>query len=185
MAKRRCPHIQTKKLTILLTRYPSALIRFLCWYSRSEYLHAAVGFEEDFDVFYSFGFKGYRIERVTHGLKPGREPLPCALYELDVPERIYENVKCVLQDFEQRKDTLSYTKLGAAFALLRLGCRWENHYFCSQFVADVLSRSKAVRLPKDSSLYLPQELSLLPGVREAYRGDTLGFVRRYVPQAAC
>lgn len=177
--------MQTRKLTILLTRYPSFFTRLLCWYSRSSYLHASVGFEEDRNVFYSFGFKGFRMERVTHFLQPGREPLPCALYELDVPEHIYQNVKCVLRDFERRRDTLSYTKIGAAFALLRLGCRWEDHYFCSQFVADVLSRSRAVRLPKDSSLYLPQELSLLPGVHEAYRGDTEGLAQRFALQVAC
>lgn len=171
--------MHTKKLTILLTRYPSALSRFLCRCCRCDYLHASVGFEEDLDTFYSFGFSGYRVERITHYLKSECGPLPCALYELNVPEHVYENVKRVLCEFEQHKNALYYTKLGAALALLRLGCRWENHYFCSQFVAEVLRRSNAVSLPKDSSLYLAPELARLDGVREAYQGDTLDFVRRY------
>lgn len=172
--------METRKLTIFLTKDPTRLMRFLSWCSRSEYLHAAVGFEEDRDAYYSFGpKKGLHAERVSHYLRTGRAPLPCVLYELEVSEQVYQNAKRLIYELETQNHILSYTWLGAIMALLHIGYRKENSYFCSQFVADVLSRSQAVRLTKDSCLYLAQDLSRLPGMREIYCGDMLGMTQSF------
>jgi len=177
--------MKPRRLTILLTRYPTPVFRLLCRLKGCDYLHASLGFEEDRNVFYSFGFKGFRRETLTHCLRPGREPYACALYELEVPEPVYRNVKAIISCFEQRKSRLRYTRFGAALALLSLGCRWEDHYFCSQFVAHVLAKAHAVTLEKDSSLYLAEDFSRLAGVCETYRGNLLGLVKKYGIAASC
>lgn len=171
--------MEKRGLTILLTHYPTKGFELLCRLRGCYYLHASLGFADEPDVFYSFGFKGFRKENVTHCLRPGREPYACALYVLLVPEHTYQNVKAIISHYEQSKARLRYTRLGAALALLSLGCRWENHYFCSQFVANVLEKASAVKLEKDSSLYLAEDLARLAGVREAYRGNMLGLAQKF------
>lgn len=177
--------MKTRKLTILLTRYPTAITRLLCFCRGCSYLHASLGFEENLNTFYSFGLNGFRRETVTHCLKPGGEPYACALYELKVPEPVYQKVKHVVLQFEQNKSRLHYTRFGAALALLNLGCKWNDHYFCSQFVAHVLEKANAARLKKDSSLYLPEDFARLDGVHEVYRGNLLGLAKKYSIAADC
>lgn len=171
--------MRTHRLTILLTRYPTAVFRLMCRLNRCDYLHASLGFEQDLNVYYSFGLNGFRTETVTHCLKREGEPYACALYVLDVPEKIYVRAKKIIMSFAQDKSRLRYTRFGAALALLRLGCRWQNHYFCSQFVAHVLENAHAAKLKKDSSLYLAEDIARLDGVHEVYRGDMRGLAKKF------
>lgn len=63
-----------------------------------------------------------------------------------------------------------YTRLGVLFCILRLPFRWKGHYFCSQFVAELLRDSGAVPLRRAPCRYLPDqfaaELPDLPACRE-------------------
>ena len=54
-----------------------------------------------------------------------------------------------------RRADYRYSYIGVALCLLRLPFHWKNRYFCSQFVAELLSASGAVPLRKAPSLYLP------------------------------
>ena len=42
--------------------------------------------------------------------------------------------------------------------LLHIPYKFENKYFCSQFVAEILSRAGAIELKKKETLYLPGQL---------------------------
>ena len=50
--------------------------------------------------------------------------------------------------------------------------RWKRrrHYFCSQFVSEVLEKSGAMELPKDSTLMHPSDYTTLPGLECLYTG---------------
>ena len=54
-----------------------------------------------------------------------------------------------------RRGDYHYNYVGVALCLLHLPFRWRNRYFCSQFVAELLSASGAVSMRKAPSLYLP------------------------------
>ena len=169
-----------RKIYILLTQFPGWNSRAIQLWTRFPYTHASLGLEEDLNTFYSFVYKGFIVERITRYNKPGRKPFPCALYCLDVPDHIYWNTKQLVQSFQSNRTSLHYSRLGVVMGLiLRIPFRRKNHYFCSQFVAEVLSRCRAMRLKKDTTLYLPKDFSRSGELSLVFRGDLLQMARQY------
>ena len=170
----------TRRITILLTQYPTAMASTLQWLTDFPYTHTSIGLGEDMNTFYSFVKKGFIVEKVTRYNKPGREPFPCALYEIPVPEQVYQTIKAVLESFVQRKDQFQYTHRSMLLSLLLyIPYQMEDRYFCSHFVAEVLQRCRVIREDKASVLYLPKDFPKLPGARMVFRGDLLGMSRLY------
>lgn len=168
-----------RKVYILLTKFPdngSKAIRFI---TKFQYTHASVGLDEDMNTFYSFVCKGFIVEKITRYIRPDWEPLPCLLYELDVSEEVYQSVKERLNRFVENKKAMHYTRLGLLLCLFHIPCRIKNHYFCSQFVAEVLNDGKAACLQKDSALYLPKDFRKLQGVKVKFQGNLQSMINRF------
>jgi len=118
------------------------------------------------------------FQRISR-LKPGRKPFPCQLYELTVSEPVYKTMRNYLNCFVKSKPALSYTKLGVLFRLLTIPYKRRSRYFCSFFVAEVLSQCNATRLRKDSALYLPGDFRKLPGVKLKFQGDLQSLMYQF------
>lgn len=168
-----------RKLFILLTRFPGLDAKALTCYTRFPYSHASVGLDEDMNTFYSFVVKGFIVEDIARYCKPGRDPFPCALYELEVSQAVYDRVKEMLQSFVARKSSLRYSYIGLLLSLIHIPSRWKGRYFCSQFVAEVLQRCKAAHLKKSSTLYLPKDLHHLRDLKMVFQGDLLRMTKHY------
>lgn len=76
-------------------------------------------------------------------------------FELTVSKMAYERIRKRLQHFIDHKEELEYTRLGVLFCLLHVQFCWKNHYFCSQFVAELLENSDEIELQRQAVLYLP------------------------------
>ena len=172
--------METNKITILLIRYPDPMATFMTRWTRFRYTHATIGLGEDLNTFYSFVHKGFIIEKVTRYLKPGRDPFPCALYEIAVPPSIYRHIKKLLHSYAARKQQLRYSKLGLVLSLmLRIPYKRRDHYFCSQFVAEVLQRGHAANLPRKSMLYFPKDFSKLKETTLVFTGNLQTMAEHY------
>lgn len=161
----------SRKLYVLLTRFPDRGSKVIGALTEEYYTHASVGLEEDPNTFYSFVYKGFIEEKITRYLKPGRAPFPCKLYELRVTEQVYQAMKRLIRHFKTIKPTLRYTNFGVVCSLLHIPYQRHRCYFCSQFVAHALGSTGAVRLKKQVPLYLPGDVSRLPGLQLRFRGN--------------
>lgn len=142
-----------KKITILLTKYSDWISTVVYHIAGHGYTHASLSLEEDSDIYYSFNYRGFCIETVEkHRHRGVKKSLS---YQLEVSDQAYENMKTALAKFQRNRDSLSYTRLGVLFCILRIPFRWNRHYFCSQFVAELLLRSGALNLRWPPTLYLP------------------------------
>lgn len=56
-------------ITVLLTRYRSIFANFIYWISGRGYTHASLGLDENDGCYYSFNFKGFKIEHPENGKK--------------------------------------------------------------------------------------------------------------------
>lgn len=167
-----------RKMYVMLTQFPGIDAKALRYYTRFPYIHASIGLEEDMNTFYSFVIKGFIVEDIARYNKPGRDPFPCALYELEVSEEAYQKAKQMLQNFVANKNALRYSKWGLFLCLIGIPNHLRRQYFCSHFVAEILQRSKAAKLKKSSSLYLAKDLSRLKGVQLVFQGN----LQRYCAQ---
>lgn len=69
----------------------------------------------------------------------------------------HKRIKKLLHAYERRKNSLHYTHLSV-----------------------ILQRAKAIRLPKNSVLYLPKDFHDLRETRMVYQGDLQGMVNQYL-----
>jgi hypothetical protein len=52
-----------KTVTFLLTKFTDIFGKFISWYSNGGYTHASISIDEDEEIFYSFSYKGFVIEK--------------------------------------------------------------------------------------------------------------------------
>lgn len=168
-----------RKIYVLLTQFPGLDAKAMRYYTRFPYTHASVGLEEDLNTFYSFVNKGFIVEDINRYNKPDRAPFPCALYELEVPQSVYDAVKRMISNFIKDRSSLRYDTLGLFLSLVKIPNRRKGRYFCSQFVAVVLKRSKAADLKKHTALYLPKDLHRLKDLKMVFQGDLLRMSARF------
>ncbi len=64
----------------------------------------------------------------------------------------------MIEDFQSKRFEWRYNLLGLLLAKLRIRCKKEKHYFCSEFVAEMLERAEVARFNKSTAHYLPYRL---------------------------
>lgn len=159
---------QNKKrtITILLTRYFTTFSNFICWISGKGYTHASIALNDGDEYYYSFNYKGFRREY------PGRKAGQCGKsisYKLEISEEAFEKIRRKIEEMEQNREKLSYSRIGVLFCLMHIPLKIKNHYFCSQFVMEMLELSGSILPEKDTSLYLPNQIPEVLGKAECLK----------------
>lgn len=139
---------------ILLTRHYDTMSKIIYFITGRGYTHASIGLEEQSDCFYSFNYRGFCIEHPKH-LKNRTTSIPSRLFNIEVEAQVYDEIKKKITAMNENRNNYSYSRLGVLLCVLHIPHRIENHYFCSQFVAELLLSSGALRLKKKPSLCLP------------------------------
>ena len=143
-----------KTITVLLVKNLDWVSNILCHICGHGYTHASIGLEDN-DIFYSFNFRGFCIETSEKHRRRGVKESLC--FQLTVTNETYDFLQKQIQHFENNKEQYKYSKFGVFCCALRLPITRENRYFCSHFVAELLSISGAVQLRKSASLYFPNQ----------------------------
>lgn len=173
----------SKKIYVLFTRYPGRDAKLLIWRTKFPYTHTSVGLEEDMDTFYTFISKGFLVEKVTRYEKPERPSFPCALYEINVSEETYNLVKEKVLSYKENKANLKYSTLGLIACFIGVPLKRRHHYFCSQFVAEILQECGAVKLDKKSSLYFAKDISKLEELKLVFKGTHSSYIDKFVKKS--
>lgn len=175
-----------KTIYILLTRSDTVLSRLIYKVSGSAYTHASLAFDEDLSCLYSSTRKnGYTIvpagpgkEYLNRGIFKLQGNMPCALYALEVDEENYIRAKRRADHMMTHGNLYRFNTLGLALCAMHI--RWERrrHYFCSQFVSEVLEKSGSLELPKHSTLMHPNDYTELEGLTCLYEGKLSDLPQR-------
>lgn len=139
-----------KKITILLTKYSDKVSPLIYYLTGRTYTHASLGID---GTYYSFNYKGFCTETVALHRKRGVEK--SILYELNISDKSYQKICDQIQYFQQHKERFHYSCLGVVCCFFHIPFHRRDHYFCSQFVAEVLKRAGALTFKVTSELYLP------------------------------
>ena len=143
-----------KSVTILLTKYSDWFSIFLCKICRSTYSHASISIDGNEEIFYSFNYKGFVIEKPKK-YAPKTRMKGSMCIRMQVPESVHRKLEEELERFVNHREQFSYSTFGVILCLLKIPHKFKNSYFCSQFVAELLANTGAARLKKSESLYLP------------------------------
>lgn len=146
---------ERKVISVLLTRYYSTFSSFIYWTTGRGYTHASLSLDESDEEFYSFNFKGFCKECPRRHKRRSKRSI---CYRLEISQECYKRIKDRIEVIERKKGEWSYSRLGVLFCLVHIPYKRDKYYFCSQFVADMLSLSEDIVLGKKASLYLPNHL---------------------------
>lgn len=98
------------------------------------------------------------------------ENIPCAVYTLSVSNETYDKAKQEVEYIISKSDQYHFNIVGLLLCQLNIPYHRKNYFFCSQFVSEVLQRSHALSLPKDTSLMKPADYMQMPGLLCRFRG---------------
>ncbi|MBQ3178509.1 MAG: hypothetical protein IJB52_11890 [Clostridia bacterium] len=181
-----------KTVYLLLTRSATLFSRCIRVLTASPYTHVAISVADDpAGCYYSFGRKnplfpfpaGFIRESRERGYLHRFPRTRCVLLALEISDGAYSSICSRLLKMEASARYYRYNLSGAL--LCGFGIQWvrRRHYFCSQFIGDLLTRSGAVTLPKPISLMQPIDYAFLPGVRVLFSGaagELFGNTGRYI-----
>ena len=175
-----------KTIYILLTRSGTLLSNLVYRLTGARYTHASLAFDEDLSCLYSSTRKnGYTMfpagpsrEYLDRGVFRLRPDVPCALYALEVSEEAYTRARRRADRMMAHGNLYRFNVLGLILCGLHIRWQRRRHYFCSQFVSEVLEKSGAMELPKDSTLMHPNDYSALTDLRCVYEGQLSGLPQR-------
>lgn len=167
-----------KTIYILLTRSTTLLSRVVGVFTADRYTHVSLSFEQGLQPMYSSARKngetlfpaGPCAEYFHRGLWKRNPQIPCALYCLRVSDTAYFAAQNEVRRILQQKDRYHFNIIGLILCRMNIPYRRRWHFFCSQFVGEVLHRSNALVLPKDSSLMRPADYMHLPELTLCYTG---------------
>jgi len=143
-------------ISVLLTRYYSGFANFIYWLSGRGYTHASIALDKTEDVYYSFNFNGFCRE---YPKRQKRRRGKSVCYHLEVTLESYQKIKDRIEDIEETQEEWYYNRMGVFLCLLRIPLRRQKHFFCSEFVAEMLLLSENIFLKRRPSLYLPNQLN--------------------------
>lgn len=146
-----------KTVSVLLTRYADNFGKLVCLMSKNKYSHASISIDENEEIFYSFNRKGFVVEKPKKYFPKLREA-GSILIRMVVSDECYDKLKSIIDNFLEKKEQLKYCQFGVILCLLHISHHFENRYFCSQFVAEILEQAGVVRLNRRVSTYKPGNL---------------------------
>ena len=169
-----------RTIYILLTRSGTWFSRLIHFATRDSYTHASIGLDGPSGPFYSFARK-YRHFALPAGLVEEqvtvhRRAVPCCLYELKVSDAVYFRLRRQLRSMYAQREEYHYSVLGAFACYFNLALSRRHHYFCSQFVAQLLEDCGAVELPKPPSLLRPADFCQLKALQPVHQGPLEGIL---------
>lgn len=182
-----------KTIYILLTKSDTVLSRIIHFITMDSYTHVSISFEESLQPLYSSSRKNGRtifpagpcMEQLCCGYyREHASRIPCALYELQVDEDTWWQAKKEAQRIIENAEEYHYNIFGLLLCQFNIPYHRKRHYFCSQFVSDVLDKSSALKLPKDASLMKPSDYMSLPELSYLYHGQLRELVMRQTTAAA-
>lgn len=145
-----------KTILILFTQNHGWFAKFLKAVFGQTYNHVSLSLEQDSGAFYSFNFKGF--VRETFEKLRRHKVRGSMLYQFPVSDGAYAEMRERLESTKQRRGEFKYAFLGIFLCCLGIPFHWENHYFCSEFVTELLTSSRALSLERRTSAYLPEQL---------------------------
>jgi inositol transport system substrate-binding protein len=113
---------------------------------------------------------GFCVEKLDEGLFRHFDNVPCVLYELEVDDTVYIRARQEVNEMLKRMESYRFNIIGLLLCRLNIPYKRRRHYFCSQFVSEVLARSNALKMPKHTALMRPNDYTEIEDLNCLFKG---------------
>ena len=98
--------------------------------------------------------------------------------EMCIRDRAYTRARRRAEHMMAHGSLYQFNVIGLALCGMHIRWKRRRHYFCSQFVSEVLEKSGAMELPKHSTLMHPNDYTTLQDLHCVYEGRLSGLPQR-------
>ncbi len=163
---------------LVFTKTGTWLSRVIATFSDMKYVHASISFDDSFTKMYSFGrtnpdnpFSGGFVEEdLKGGVYQKYTEARCLIYKVKVTKLQYDSLKAELAKFQNEADKYHYNLIGLVGAKFGIPLKRKHHYFCSQFVSELLINSKIYDIDKEPEIISPSDLYSVSNMELLYEG---------------
>lgn len=164
------------KAYILLQKHKGFFPKYYEKLSGSNFSHASISIDPTIAEFFSFRMKwGFCSEHPFDFEKKHKEDIICALYSVTLSESEFEKLKVNLEAFNQQREVYHYSFLSLILGFFKIRHRLPRGYYCSRFVAEVVTKSMDRKLKRHASVYLPGDFMF-----ENFKLKFLGKAKDYL-----
>ncbi|WP_034552304.1 hypothetical protein [Carnobacterium funditum] len=176
------------KIYLVLTDTNTILSKTIKFYTKAEYNHASIALDSTLVDMYSFGRKrpnnpfiaGFIQEDLTREYFIRAQ---CNILSCDVTPEQFTLLTNLIQYYEQTKNMYHYNLIGLVTLALNIDYKRDDTFFCSQFVAQLLSDSAIYDFQKEIHFITPQDLEALPIFESIYTGSLYDYLSSTPNQA--
>ncbi|RUS48580.1 hypothetical protein [Cohnella sp. AR92] len=154
-----------KNLYVLLTDTGTLFTTLIKNVTSAPYNHASLAMDAELNHLFSFGRRiptnplsaGFVEEDVYEGTFSHYPNTRCALLKLRVNEDQCAEAWRTIRSFQQNRQAYRYNLLGLFGVMFQYELRRKNAFFCSQFVAEALTRAGLALWDRPSALVTPDD----------------------------
>jgi hypothetical protein len=163
---------------VLLTDTGTLFTMLIKHFTAAPYNHTSLALDSGLNQLFSFGRKqagnpfmaGFVEEDVGEGTYLQFPNTRCKLLRLSVTKQQREDAEEFIRSMQRERDGYRYNLLGLLGVLLKCDFKVKKAYFCSQFVAESLSRSGIRLWERPSALVTPNDFLHHPAFETVYEG---------------
>lgn len=167
-----------KNVYIVLTQSGTIFSRILKSITHEEYNHASICIDEDFSKFYSFGriylyhpfVGGFVIENAFTHVLGHFKYVPTLILKKEVSDEQYKTITETINLFVENPKNYNYDFANLFLAKTKYTAKHKNRFFCSEFVAYVLSCA-GIKIPNQLEKIRPFQFTNLEDAEIIYKGE--------------
>ncbi|WP_186575940.1 hypothetical protein [Aquibacillus kalidii] len=171
----------TRKVYLLFSDTGTLLTRAINICTNSTLNHASIALDEGLQEVYSFGRKSPRNPFIGGFVKedlriPFFNKAKCAVYSFSVSDLEFNKIRKIIYEMEANKSEYRYNVLGLFGVFINKELERKNAFFCSQFIATILSDCGIYENKKPHCLTKPQDLRQWYQLKLIYQGDLSSYL---------
>lgn len=174
-----------KKIYLFISSRITNVSKAIGFFTHSPSTHTTLSLNACFDEMYTFSRKTMRLfpsgfvkENIRTNVLKKRDKCPCRVYEIELTDEKYENLRCEIAKFECEGEKYKYAVLGIFLCFFRIKKTFKYKRFCSQFVSELLRDGVGLKLPYDPSLMRPKDFLKLKCLKLVYEGTIRNLAQK-------
>lgn len=166
------------------------LARLLKIATGEKFVHVSLSLDDYFSNMYSFGrinpnnplSGGFVKESLNAGVYKRNNNSECKIYKVKINEQQYSKLLEEIDKFSNSSIKYKYNLVGLVTAGLNIRVKRKRHYFCSQFVSELLLKADIIDTDVYPELFKPFDFENINLEKEEF---FLGYVRDCVELYNC
>ena len=165
-----------QKVYIVLTHTGTLLSNLIKLYTKNDYSHVSLAFDQELNEMYSFGrlytynafIGGFVREYLNKGTFKRFKKTITSVYELEITDEQYYSMKSFVLSMYKRRKEYKFNFVGLVAVALHMKIQRRRAFYCAEFVKYAMKKAQIRNNLPD--IVKPEDFLNLENIRLEYKG---------------